>query len=143
MSIIEDATCASEYHRALQHRLTTAQVMLLANASLGAVADGGADAVGASVAAADDDDVLPGRADVVAVGQAAVQQALRVGRQELHREVHALSVPASRHDIDETCKQRYEFLTRNKSDSHNVRPAGCHKVERNVLLFCAILSTVD
>ena len=53
-----------------------------------------ADAVGAGVAAADDDDVLVLRRDVLAVGVLAVEQALGVGVQELHREVDALEVAA-------------------------------------------------
>ena len=48
-----------------------------------------ADAVRARVAAADDDDVLVLRVDVLAVGQVAVEQALGVGVEELHGEVHA------------------------------------------------------
>ncbi len=48
-----------------------------------------ADAVGSRVAAADDDDVLVLGVDVTAVFEIAREQALRVGGQELHREVNA------------------------------------------------------
>src|SRR5688500_17283248 len=47
------------------------------------------DAVRAGVAPADDDDAPVFRADVVAVLEIAREQALRVGRQELHREMDA------------------------------------------------------
>ena len=60
---------------------------------LRAVADGGADAVGAGVAAADDHDVPPLRGDVLAVPEAGVEQALRVGGEELHGQVDAVEAP--------------------------------------------------
>ena len=59
-----------------------------------AVAHRRADAVGAGVAAADDDHVLALGGDVLAVGMAAVEQALGVGVQELHGEVNALEIAA-------------------------------------------------
>ena len=52
-----------------------------------------ADAVGAGVAAADDDDVLVARGQVMAIGVGAVEQALGVGVQELHGEMDAVEVP--------------------------------------------------
>ena len=61
-----------------------------------AVAHRRADAVGAGVAAADDDHVLALRREVTSVGVAAVQQALGVVVQELHREMDALEVAALR-----------------------------------------------
>ncbi len=54
---------------------------------------GGADAVGAGVAAADDDDVLALGGDEVAV-VVAVEQALGVGVQKLHGEMDALEIAA-------------------------------------------------
>jgi hypothetical protein len=56
----------------------------------GAVAVGGADAVGAGVAAADDDDVLAVGADEVFVGDIDALHALGVGAQEVHGEVDAV-----------------------------------------------------
>ena len=70
---------------------------------LGAVPEGGADAVGARVAAADDDDMLAVGVDVAAVvlaGQHAVlvrrvgEEARLVLREVLHGEVHAVNVAA-------------------------------------------------
>eukprot|EP00982_Pelagococcus_subviridis_P002394 18522-Pelagococcus_subviridis.AAC.9 len=51
-----------------------------------------ADAIRPGVAAADDDDVLLLRVDVVAVLEVRIQKRLRVRVEELHREVHALEV---------------------------------------------------
>ncbi len=56
-----------------------------------AVADGGAHAVGARVAAADDHDILARSGDVVFAG-GAIQHGLGVRSEELHREVDALEV---------------------------------------------------
>src|SRR5207249_661416 len=58
-----------------------------------AVAHRGADAVGASVAAADDHDVLALGGNEIAV-LVAVQQAAGVGGEELHREMNAFEVSA-------------------------------------------------
>ena len=52
----------------------------------------GADAVGAGVAAADDDDVLALGVDEVAVGELLSSRLLRVLVQELHGEVDALEL---------------------------------------------------
>ena len=57
-----------------------------------AVAKRRADAVGAGVAAADHDHVLVLRGNVVTVGEIRIEQAARVLRQKVHREVHAFEV---------------------------------------------------
>ncbi len=62
--------------------------------ALAAVAHGGADAVGAGVAAADDDDVLALGGDESAVGVVRVEQAFGVGVQKLHGEMDALELAA-------------------------------------------------
>ena len=62
-----------------------------------------ADAVGASVAAADDHHLLPRSAHVLAILQPAVQQALGVGVQELHRKVHAAQVAALDRQVARLC----------------------------------------
>ena len=64
--------------------------------ALAAVAHRGADAVGAGVAAADDDDVLVLGARCSGRPCARVEQALGVRGQELHREVDALELAALR-----------------------------------------------
>ena len=61
--------------------------------ALAVVPHGGADAVGAGVAAADDDDVLALGGNEGAVLDA-VQEAFGVGVEELHREMNALEVAA-------------------------------------------------
>src|SRR5205814_1749877 len=58
------------------------------------VTHGGADTVRARVAAADHNHVLAVGGYVLAVGVVAVEQALGVGVQELHREMNAAQVPA-------------------------------------------------
>ncbi len=57
--------------------------------ALAAVTQRGADAVGAGVAAADHDDALVPRVDELPVLEVAVEQALGVRGQELHREMDA------------------------------------------------------
>ena len=62
------------------------------------MAERGAHAVGAGVAAADDHDVLTlgGEGRVRGI---TVQEVLRVGVEELHREVHALGVAAGEGEV--------------------------------------------
>ncbi len=59
-----------------------------------AVAQRRGHAVGAGVAAADDDHVAAGGREVVAVGLAGVEQMARIAAQELHREVDATQLAA-------------------------------------------------
>ena len=65
---------------------------------LAAVAERSAYAVGAGVAAADDHDVLAFGGDG-RVGRLAVQEVLRVGVEELHRQVDALGVTAGEREV--------------------------------------------
>ena len=50
----------------------------------------GRDAVGSRIAAADHDHVFAASRNVVAVGVVAIEQALGIGVQEVHREMYAL-----------------------------------------------------
>src|SRR5262249_28171793 len=62
--------------------------------TLATVAQGGADAIGAGVAAADDNHIFPLGGDIASVGMVAVEQALGVGVQELHGEIDAVQLPS-------------------------------------------------
>ena len=82
--------------------------------ALAAVAERRADAVGAGVAAADDDHVVALGREVMAVVEVVVEQALGVARQEIHREVDALQVAAG------AAAGRVERLGRAGGQQHGV-----------------------
>ena len=110
---------------------------------LGAVTDGGTDAVVTGVTTTDDDDVLALSRDVGLVGELGVEERLCVLVQELHGEVHALEVAvgdgqvtgdgctSGQDDSVVLCAERFEgwlALSADSDTSHELDALGSEEV---------------